>query len=299
MRMQRVACLVILFVFLSFHLAEAKPQSLKIGILPVLDTLPLQVAVQQGFFAEQGLEVELTPFASALERDTAMQSGALDGYFGDILNTLMLIQSGVPMRIVTVSYATTPGQRMFALLRGSKTAPDAARLEVGISQSTIIEYLLDRMRADKAVAEVELAAIEVKQIPIRLQMLMAGQLDAALLPEPLATLAAAEGATVLATDEELGMPLTVLCLHRDSKKAVKPFLNAYKKAVAAINQEPETFRSLMVETCRVPKPLAESFPVYRFPEPQLPTEQQIWPVQQWMLTRGLLRSLLPYASLTP
>ncbi len=299
MRMQRVACLIVLLMVISIQLAEAKPMTLKIGILPVLDTLPLQVAVQQGFFAEQGLEVELIPFASALERDTAMQSGALDGYFGDILNTLMLIQSGVPMRIVTVSYATMPGQRMFALVRGSKTAPDAARLEVGISQSTIIEYLLDRMRADKALAGLELTAIEVKQIPIRMQMLLAGQLEAALLPEPLATLAASEGATVLATDENLDMPLTVLCLHLDKKQAVKPFMRAYEQAVAAVNQESETFRSLMVEACRVPKPLAASFPVYRFPDPRLPTEEQIWPVQQWMLTRGLLRSLLPYASLTP
>jgi len=35
-----------------------------------------------------------------------MQAGQLDGYFGDLLNTVLLIQNGVPIRIVTVAYAT-------------------------------------------------------------------------------------------------------------------------------------------------------------------------------------------------
>ncbi len=271
--------------------------ALKIGILPVLDTLPLQVAAREGLFAERDLAVELVPFASALERDTAMQSGQLDGYFGDILNTLMLIENGVPMRIVTVSYATAPGQRMFALLRGAKTDPAAKKLGVGISQATIIEYLLDRMRTLPVLQDYELEATEVKQIPIRMQMLTGGQLDAALLPEPLARLAETEGAVVLASDEELGMPLTVVCLHEKHKKAAGAFLKAYGEAVKRINKDPESYRELMVETCRVPKPLAPDFPVYSFPKPSLPSEQEIWPVQQWMLTRGLLGAMPPYKNL--
>ena len=279
--------------------ASAQSRSLKMGILPVLDTLPLQVAVRQGFFQKQGLNVELVPFASALERDTAMQSGALDGYFGDILNTLLLIQNKVPMRIVTVSYATAPGQRMFALVRSPKSDASETKFQVGISKSSIIEYLLDRMSSANAGKLPELEVLEVKQIPIRLQMLLAGQLGTALLPEPLASLAESKGAAILATDEELKMPLTVLCLHEERKNDVEAFLKAYTEAVESINANPETFRELMVETCRVPKPLAKTFPVYRFPEPKLPAEQDVWPVQQWMLTRGLLNAMLPYDRIVP
>jgi len=121
---------------------------LKMGVLPVLDTLPLHVAVQDNLFADQGLEVELVNFSSALERDVAMQGGQLDGYFGDLLNSLLLIQSGVPMRIFTVAYATQPGQRMFALLAAPGSAvtdlKQAKGMRVGISSATIIEYLLER-----------------------------------------------------------------------------------------------------------------------------------------------------------
>lgn len=290
-----VMCIVVLCPLVS----SAQDAQLRVGILPVLDTLPLQVAKRDGLFKEQGLDVELVPFASALERDTAMQSGQLDGYFGDILATLLLIQHGVPMRIVTVSYATTPGQPMFALLRAPHVGEDASTLDVGMSRSTIIEYLLDGMRSLPETKGLQLKNLEVKQIPIRLQMILAGQMDAALLPEPLAHLAESKGATVLATDEQLNMPLTVICLHKDKEDLVEPFMKAYGLAVERINSAPESYRALMVETCRVPKELASSFPVYHFPEPALPTEQEIWPVQQWMLTRGMLDSMLDYEILVP
>lgn len=275
----------------------AAAQKLRLGILPVLDTLPLQVAVRDGLFAEEGLDVELVPFTSALERDTAMQSGNLDGYFGDLLNTLLLIDNGVPMRMVTVSWATTPGQPMFALIRGAEVEDKPASLEVGISTSTIIEYLLERMRGLPVMAGTEVSIVEVKQIPIRLQMLLSGQLQGALLPEPLASLAVSEGAGAIVTDEELKMPLTVICLHERFADQADDFLDAYRQAVKRINNAPETFRNLMVETTRVPKPLARSFPVYTFPDPELPNEQDVWNVQQWMLTRGLLKGMLQYKKL--
>lgn len=298
MRKFLYALLLSLVVAFTATGALAQPH-LRLGILPVLDTLPLQVARQDGLFVEQGLEVELVPFSSALERDTAMQSGRLDGYFGDILNTLLLIQNNVPMRMVTVSWRTSPGQPMFALLRGPETSAEATELEVGISTSSIIEYLLDRMRAQKELQGTTFKALEVKQIPIRLQMLLGGQLQAALLPEPLVGLATSKGAALLATDEKLDMPLTVICLHEHKMEFAKAFMKAYASAVERINKNPEEYRMLMVETCRVPKPLAQSFPVYRFPEPALPEESEIWPVQQWMLTRGLLKSMLDYERLVP
>lgn len=295
---QLVWCLTVILVLAASCPVNAA-RTLRLGILPVLDTLPLQVAEREGLFKDQDLMVELVPFSSALERDTAMQSGRLDGYFGDILNTMLLIQNGIPMRMVTVSWRTTPGEPMFGLLRAPQGAPDQTNLDVGISKASIIEYLLDRMARQPAGSELSLTGVEVKQIPIRLQMLLSGQLQAALLPEPLVSLAVSKGAELLVTDENLDMPLTVICLHEYKSDLTDDFMDAYAEAVARINKNPERYRMLMVETCRVPKPLAGSFPVYRFPEPELPTEQEIWPVQQWMLTRGLLKTMLDYDKLVP
>lgn len=295
-----VISLLLLFLVACPGVARAE-ENLRIGILPVLDTLPLQVAVQEGLFKEQGLNVELVPFTSALERDTAIQSNKLDGYFGDMLNTLLLAKQGVPLRMLTVSYRSTPGQPMFgiALAPGVDAGALPQPCNVGVSTSSIIEYLLNRMQRAPELREQHFSIVEVRNIPIRLQMLLSGQLDAALLPEPLLSLATLKGCPVLSTDESLKMPVTVVCLLQKALPQADAFMDAYEEAVKRINDNPEKYRELMVEKCRIPKPLEKDFPVYTFPTPQTPTENELFEVQQWMLTRGLLDKLLPYDTLVP
>lgn len=279
---------------------------IRIGILPVLDTLPLQVAVRDGLFEKQGLQVALVPFNSAMERDVAMQSGRLDGYFGDLINTLLLIKSRVPMRIIATSYRSMPGQRMFALVTAPQVkASDPAaisKMKVGISNATIIEYLLDRMEQQGKIPADALIRTEVKKIPIRMQMLLAGQLDSAVLPEPLVTLAEKRGASVLVTDEPLDMPLTVLCLHeqvlKDRPQALAAFLTAYRQAIASIARDPERYRKLMAETCRIPQPLMGAYPIPRYPDPQLPERQAVDMAQRWMIQHKMLERTFTYDDLT-
>jgi len=301
--MTRTIAAVCLSALLAMILSVLTPPAwagpLRMGILPVLDTLPLQVADREGLFQDQGLDVELVPFASALERDTAMQSGRLDGYFGDLVATLLLIRSGVPMRIATVSWSSSPGQRMFAVMRAPKDAA-AEPPTVGISRSTVMEFLLDAMAKRHGLPLGRWEVVEVKKIPIRMQMLLQGQLSMALLPEPLAGLAESRGATVVATDEMLDMPLTVLCLRKDLPAAeLRAFLRAYDQAVAELTARPECYRALMAETCRIPPDLARDFPVYTYPGPRLPSADEVNVVQDWMVQKGMLDAQLPLADLLP
>ncbi|MFP4071892.1 MAG: ABC transporter substrate-binding protein [Desulfovibrionales bacterium] len=290
--MVRVVTFAVLVLLLSV-VGKVGAQPLKIGILPVVDTLPLHVAVNEGLFAGQGLDVELVPFASAMERDMAIQAGKLDGFFGDMIITLLLLQSGVDMRISTVSYKTRPGQRMFSLLAapGKDVQGD---MVVGISRSSIIEYLLERMLVNTALPQANFTPMEVKKIPIRMQMLLSGQIGSALLPEPLVSLAESKGAKVLATDEDLDLVLTVVCLHGAKLKFQKPFTAAYAAAVERINADPERYRPLMTETSRIPGEVAASFPVYRYPSPALPSREDVRQLQDWMQAKGMLQEHLAY-----
>ncbi len=278
--------------------AEAK---IRLGILPVPDTLPLQVAAGEKLFARHGLEVELVPFASALERDTAMQTGNLDGYFGDMVATLLLIKAGVPLSAVLVSYASTPGQPMFGLV----TSPSKAKIEatalagksVGLSESTIIELLLDRMLPALGLAQDSLKRVDVKKLPVRLQMLLADQLDTALMPQPFLALAARRGGKILATDEELGLPLTVVCLTRtlaEDPNVLTPFLAAYAEALEHLRAEPKRYVALQIETCRIPPELAADFPVMAYPDPRPPEPEEVRSVVDWMLEKKLLAAPIAY-----
>ena len=62
---------LLLGIFISAPLMaqeETAEPDLRIGVLPVLNTLPLYVAQAAGYFDEAGVVVELVPFQSGLDR---------------------------------------------------------------------------------------------------------------------------------------------------------------------------------------------------------------------------------------
>ncbi len=290
-----------ILIYLFIIVPTVNSQELRFGILPVIDTLPLQVAIKEGYFKEQNLNVKLIPFSSAMERNTAVHSRQLDGYFGDLIATLLLIDKGSAIRVLTISYQTNPNQRMFGLVTTPKqnNPTENSTLSVAISKASIIEYLLSHIKQLPGAAKYRYEPVEIKQMPIRLQMLLAGKIDSALLPEPLASLAISKGAKLLATDQSLNMPLTILNMVERKLSTKGAFLKAYGKAVSALNRNPEAYRSLMAKTCRIPKPLVATFPMYKYPSPRLPTEEEVNQVQTWMLANGLLKTQLPYSNLVP
>lgn len=281
--------------------AQAGNITMRFGILPVLDTLPLQVAAKDNLFEKHGLDVELVKFMSALERDTAMQTGQIDAYFGDLIATYLLINQGVPMRIGTTSWRTKPGFPMFgiALSPDSKDRKlgDMKGRKLGLSKSTIMEFLADKMEDHLGVNRGHFNQVEIKKMPIRMQMLMTGQIDAALLPEPLLSLTRLKGGSTLATAEQLDLPLTVLCFHdkyfKDGGEGYTRFIAAYKEAIKRLTDYPEDYRQLMAETCRIPKPLVAEFPVYPYPMPSLPNSRELKVVLDWMLEKNLLKVRVP------
>ena len=306
--MKRLLFMVVAILLLaSVTVARAENVKLRFGILPVLDTLPLQVAQAEGLFEAQELDVELIRFASALERDTAMQAGQLDGYFGDLVATYLLIGQGVPMRIATTSWRTTPGAPMFgiALAPGFKdaTLADLKGRKIGLSKSTVMEFLVDKMEPKLGLNPGHFERVEIKKIPIRMQTLLTDTIETAILPEPLLSLVKLKGGGILATSENLDVPLTVHCLHdryfQNGGAVYTKFLTAYSEAVRLLAAKPEAYRDLMAETCRIPPPLIPAFPVYAYPQPSLPTEAELDEVQTWMMGKGLLKRKVDPATVLP
>ncbi len=102
---------------------SASPSPLRFGTLGVLQALPLFVAAEKGYFRDQGIEVELIPFNSAMEKDVALSAGQISGYFGDIMTPIVLTGNKTPIRMVATIYNTTGPQRMFAIMTPPGTPP--------------------------------------------------------------------------------------------------------------------------------------------------------------------------------
>ncbi|MFR4552973.1 MAG: ABC transporter substrate-binding protein [Sutterella wadsworthensis] len=202
-----------------FSLAAEEPL-LKIGVLPAADSVLLYAAESEGFFESRGLRIQLLPFKSAIEIGAAMRAGELAGHYGDLINVFTQNAAGAPQAVAaTVTYAN-PAERNFALvtrpgsnltsLEDIKTHPGT---DTAMSASTIIDYLLDRMEATTGLPPSAMKRVEVRQIPIRLQLLLAGKMETALLPEPSAAWWNRRAAEHL-DDRTLAEPLAVVAFAR-------------------------------------------------------------------------------------
>lgn len=281
---------------------RAPSTPIKFGVLPVIQALPLFVAAEKGFFKEAGLEVELVSFNSALEKDVAFTSNQISGYFGDLQTCIVLNGNNAPIKIVAEVYNATRARRTFALLVSPKYAGkelrDAVRAGVAVSSNTILDYLTAKFLAAKGIPLSEARLVEMKNIPIRMQMLMGGQVPAAVLPEPLATLAESRGARALADDAGTGLSSTVLAFN-DAFLAAAPdrakvFLRAVDKASGYINANRDAVRPIMNRECRIPDELKKTFPVPEFPRLAAPSPGHVNDVYQWLSAKKTIRRALTY-----
>jgi NitT/TauT family transport system substrate-binding protein len=285
------------------------PAKVRIGTLTTEDALPLWVAERDGLFKKAGLDVAITVFQSAQERDAALTAGAIDGFMGDMIAAAALRAGGVPVKVTTIMLGATSKEGRFGIVAapGSKitTLEQLVGVPVGTSSGTIQEYVLDGLMGQAGIPLDQVKKEEVKKVPVRFELLMSGKLQAAALPEPFLSLAVKQGAVLIADDTE-GVNLTQTVLVFSEKylgetagaAAVEKLLGVWDEAVAIVNKDPGAFRALLVEKARIPKPLESTYAVNTYPKHQLPTQEQVSDVLDWMQGAGLLTKDVTYADLT-
>lgn len=272
-------------------LAGQGARALRFGILPDATSLPLLVAAERGMYTAEGILVELSLFSSALERDAAFQAGAVDGVIADTIAAALAVQGGFQIRIVTA----TDGRYGLVSAPGTPREPAALKGKtIGLSVNTIIQYVADSALARAGLGKGDVTRSAVPKIPIRLELLLGGQIAAVGLPEPFLSVAIARGAGLVASSDDLGIDAGVILFAKpflDSRNAeVSALLKAYWKAAQAINAKPDDFRALLVEKAGFPVEIRDSFRFLRYRKPALPALSSIEDTLSWMRETGLLKT---------
>ncbi|MEA3335498.1 MAG: ABC transporter substrate-binding protein [Chloroflexota bacterium] len=280
--------------------------TLKIALLPIMDVLPFHVAQTNGYFADEGISVEGVPVKSGQENATLMQTGQVDGQLTDLLGPVLFNQEEEKVKVVYTARRAYPDSPMFSIVAGPggeiKASADLKGVPIGISQNTVIEYLTDRLLQAEGLSSEDIEITEVSAIPVRFELLMKGELPAAMLPDPLASGAIAAGATIVVDDSshpELAQSVLAFTTEAlaDKPGTVASFVRAWDRAAAEINANPDAYKDLLIEVGRVPEMIQGSFGMPPFPEGSITSESEMQDVVDWMVGKGLIEQAVPYERL--
>ena len=310
MRIAKVIFIMILITTLTTACGTASPKpaempTLKIALLPIIDTLPMYVAQQEGLFTKTGVKVEFIPVASAPERDQLIASGQADGMINETLSTFFFDKDKTQVQIVRYALRPTEKAPHFFILASAKsgitTVDQLKGVEVGVSQGTIIEYVNYRLLEQNGLTADEIKTIAVPKIPDRLALLSSGELSAAVLPDPSAALAIQQGAKVVVDDAAYPQyGFSVISFRKavidQDPGAIRSFLAAMEQATQLINANPKNYTSILSDQKLVPAPLLDAYSVPPYPTAGIPTEAEWNDALTWAKGKGMLSVDVSYSS---
>jgi NitT/TauT family transport system substrate-binding protein len=298
-KVTRIIAFLLLLAAAAVAPQVGRAQSLTIGLMPAVDSIPLLIAKEKGYFAEEGVEVELRMFRNQLYRETALQSNRIDGSISDLVNAVYAWQNRTGLRVGSI----TDGH--FALL----SSPDsqittiadwecAESIEVGLLENSIIYYVAERMLEAAGASTERIKLVTTMQVPTRMEMLLQGRIEAALLPEPIGRVAAQQGAHVLVESDVLDQTPGVLIFTahalENKRSEIRALYRAYNKAVVDLNRNADALRGAIVRLGEFPPVVEESMIIPDYERARRPSLSELEDVVDWMLGKGLIDSRPPY-----
>lgn len=286
--------------------APAEAVTLRFATLRILEALPMYVAQEEGLYQKHGVAVEIIPVGSAPERDQLIAAERADGMISEVLTGLLYNKDSQQVQIVRYARTATSDSHLFSILASKQSGITSVEglkgVPVGISDGTVIAYINDRMLQKEGLTPAEIQTISVPSLGDRLALLGSGELKAAVLPEPLTTLAIMQGAVPVLDDSKypeyshstITFRKQVLDEHPE---AVRAFLAAIEEAVALINADPAKYQKTLVDLQIVPAPLEGKFSVPKFVTAGVPTQAQFADVLAWAKEKKLIEKDIDYANL--
>lgn len=287
---------------------SSKPTSITVGTLAIADSLPLYVAEKEGLFQKENIAVSVQAFKSSQEEAQAFSAGELQYMMNDMIVASLLKKGGTPITSVAMAQGASPSEGRFMVVAspqsGLTSMQELNGKKVAISKNTMMEYLMDRYAEESNMDPNNMQYINMPNLLLRLESVLDGKdIDAAILPDPLASLAAKKGATVLLDDTQLPANISQSVILGNSDwvqshpKEAASFLKAYNAAIELINKDPEKYRPLLLSVARIPEPMANTYPMPHFTAHANITEPELNKIEAWLVTKGLLQKPYSYTDL--
>lgn len=289
------------WLFLNRSSITAPAESLetvRIANLPVVQGLPVYLALEKGYFKEAGINVELISFAAPNQLIDAVLEGRVDMTSPSAANGIVSVaESKYPgkLRVYAFGGGDLVTQNDAILVKASSTLTTLQNLKGkrlgivagSIQWRTIAQYILKQngLEADKDVQLIELA------LGVQAQALESGQIDALLGIEPMPTIVKASGigkelvshvtARFVSTPFYAGAGVVSTQFSHDHPTTTQLLLDVLKRSIDEINQNPEAARRYLKAHTSLRDAALSSVPISHFAFHDELTPDDIRAIQQF------------------
>ncbi len=248
-----------------------EPQTSSIRVLETagIPSAFLTYGVEQGFFEQEGLDVEVQPSQGGAEAIPAIVSGDVQVAGSNAVSVLLATTQGLDLRIIAPGTFARPDED-FSAIMVSKDGPirRAADLEgKRIAVNTLKNVTEVTAREALAKEGVDPSSLRLTELPFpeMAQAVVKGDADAAFLIEPFVTAAKNEGLRSLASPYndtrpglQVGSYVAQAGFAEENAEVVEGFANGVARTAEAIEEDAEQFRSFLPEASELPAEAAKS-----------------------------------------
>jgi NitT/TauT family transport system substrate-binding protein len=260
--------------------AAAEVKKVKVGVLPISNVAPLYVGMEQGFFKEEGLEIEPVPAQSGNEIVTAMVSGDLQFAFLGFVPMMAAVSKDLPLKVIASSDAgAEKAEDEWTVIMVGKSSPirdvqDLAGKTIAVNALKGVGEVAVKASLEKR--GVDPNSIKLLEVPFpEMQAaLERDRVDAIWAPEPFLTSVLGKGG------REIEAPLTTLGpLYpngtysttekqlAEDEESVAAFTRAINKSMEYASENPEAARKTIPTFTQIPQEVADKIRLPLWPVP--------------------------------
>lgn len=285
--------------------SDSNDSELRVGLLSIDDILPIVVAEKEGLFQKHNVSVKLFPFKSSSDQSQAFEAGELDVAMNDMVVQGLMKKSGTDSRVLSYAFGATPEEGRFVVVAspnsGIQKPEDLYGKKVAISTNTMMDFLMTQYEKHLKLDSDKIEKVNMPDLMLRTETVIAGKdIQAAILPDPLASFAIQQGCIPIIDDTKLGenFSQSVILATTDviEKKhdALSRFMDAYFEAMEKINNDPEAYKAIALENGRVPESLKDTYQTPSFTPGKVPGETEVERVTEWLAEKGLTDNKFEY-----
>lgn len=229
-----------------------------VGVIPIVDTAPIWLGDEKGFFAEEGLELDLQTATGGAAIVPGVVSGSFDFAFSNLISVMVANDKGLDLQFVANGASTTgeEGEGFGAVVvpedSDIQSAADLEGKTVSVNNlsnigDTTIKHVVEQDGGNPD--NIDFVEVAFPDAPAALQN---GQVDAAWILDPFLTQARSEGARVVSWNfTEMHPELDIAGYFTTSEKVqsepelTEKFTRAMNKSLEYAQENPQEVRDIV------------------------------------------------------